>query len=110
MKYTTEDFKWACHQINRLSIFKNKGFPETVSDKETHAKSFLGMLADQAGNEFDEDRGSELGVVRVTVPPVSAKESGEKLINYVIENSRFFPMPAELKAYYEEMNFALGRE
>lgn len=108
MEYTEEDFKWACRQIERLSIFKRKGFPDTMAEKETIVNAFLKILKDQPGNEFEEDQGPEKGVVKVTVEPLNARQSGELLIMSVIENSLWFPLPAELRAMYEEMNFNTG--
>lgn len=108
MKYTEDDFTWACREIERLSIFKRKGYPETVAEKETIVKAFLKIIRDQPGNEYEEDQGPEKGIVKVVVAPIKARDSGEALIDSVIENSFWFPLPAEMKVLYEELNFKTG--
>lgn len=108
MEYTTDNFTWACRQIERLSIFKRNGYPETVAEKEVIVRAFMKILRDQPKNEFEEDQGPDKGVVKVIVQPLSARQSGEQLIEAVIENSLWFPLPAQLRAMYEELNFNTG--
>lgn len=103
MEYTDEDWAWACGQIGRLSIFKRTGFPESIADKETIVKSFLKILQDQPGNSFEIDKGKEGGIVEVVVPPVSARESGERLIEHIIENAEYFPLPVKMRQMYSEL-------
>lgn len=111
MEYTTENYVWALEQIKRLSIFRRKGFPETDSEKDTITRAFMKILQDQPGNDFTEDKGQELGVVRVVIPPVTARTSGEQLIEAVIDNCEWFPLPVEFrKIYHEFLNFNTGGE
>lgn len=81
-----------------------------MAEKETIVRAFLKIIKDQPGNSFEEDQGLEKGIVKVVVPPLTAKETGELLIDSVIEDSLWFPLPAELKAMYEELNFNTGEK
>lgn len=105
MTITEDSLLWALGQLGRLSIFKSKGFPVTDAEKITVARAFLRILADQEGNEFEEDGGSATGVVKTVVPSITAMQSGEQLVDEIVASCEWFPLPVEMRKIYKDLNF-----